>query len=215
MDDLTPIDMIRSISNFTDQNVHVLMAIARKKENEWMDANSDEIVFREVVSEHDEVSRKYYKLQTLMKEYPDSDVAADDITWRLYYSANPRDPIKAFFELHEYFIEWGKHGLYYGDMDQIGKISEIDSVWISTLQKPLCAADSRFVIDLDTTSQLGIDDVREQLSTLTTILKEVPTPNGQHFLTRPFNHQQIDRSMWDIEVKTDDPIFIERVGADD
>ena len=118
-----------------------------------------------------------------------NDAKGNKGVWRLYRSVNLRSMTKAKLELQHQLLEWP-------DNKDIGK------EWLSILEKPLCKAERKFLIDIDDVS--AVDAVEALLPV--GILERVPTPNGMHFVTPPFHSENIDWPLG-VEIKKDALLF--------
>lgn len=189
----TPIP--RHICLFDSHDGHMLMAIARTKENDDID---NEIVFREFARNELTLERKYKKLKTLANNY------RDNTTWRIYISANPRDAKKAHWNFLDRIQHWLRQESN-GHTDN--KCERMDSYWYSELQKPESSSKSGFIFDIDGDE----NDYRKMKELLDDyIIHETETPNGWHILTEPFNYTEIETDA-EYELKKDDMLFVEKI----
>lgn len=204
---MTITDDLREYCDFEDENVYVLMAIARKNENPV--TSSEEIIWRESIRNETDIERKVRKLRAAAEGYDPPDF--DDPTFRLYVTANPRDPVHAYFEFKARQEHW-LEGMFYGDEQMYEKIRNMDSQWVSELQRPHSRAEKYLQIDVDqkfTTveGQAFEDFLRE--ATRGEIHCKRETPNGWHFVVDSYNY--VDNYMEDIdyEVHSDGLLFLE------
>lgn len=194
------IDEIQDYSEFGEKRVYLLMAIARKKENPDI-TSSGEIVFREVVKSEKDIERKISKLQNACKRYGGAE------KFRLYYSANARNTLDAYFRYRERMNGWIEKKMNgQADIDQ--KLKRLDSHWKSELQKPHSRDETFFLYDLDTKDEDARKELVENLEEHTEIKLHVPTPNGHHYIVKPFNHNEMPEFEFDLERMNDRMFFL-------
>lgn len=194
------VETLEDFCEFGDRRVYVLMAIARKKENEDITSGS-EIVFREVVKDKEDIGRKVEKLRNASKNYGGAE------KFRLYISANARDTLKGYFRFKGTMDSWIEDRVN-GQDDTDRKMKRIDSHWKSELQKPHCRDETLFIYDLDVENTERLEVLKEELSKHTEIVLERETPNGFHVVVKPFNHNEIKLD-FEVERKNDGMIFLE------
>ena len=201
------LDRVCRFDNLTD--VYILMAIARKKNNSELTSGT-EIVFREVIRSKDQVGRKYLKVRALAEHYMQG-----KYTFNLYVMLNPRDTIKAWFNLNNTLNGWLKEHIK-GTNIGFDKFSKIDNYWISELMKPSAKRGrGLWIIDVDTKDQLTMDDVFALLSENFPDKNEyfiVETVHGFHIVTEPFDRRKFDNlKLTEVELKTDSMLFLEQI----
>lgn len=174
---------IRSYCDFSDKRAYVLMAIARGNDENPHLSNSDEIVFREVVKNEKDIDRKIDKLQNSTEHYTGDEDR--EHTFRLYISANARNVVDAYWMLQNEMADWGKQAMN-GAEGAITKLNRIDSQWKSIMQKPGSKDETHFVWDFDDPT-IDMADVVSHLSMHTNVVACIPTPNGYHVITKPFD----------------------------
>jgi len=194
------IQELEDYSEFGENRVYLLMAIARKKENPDI-TSSGEIVFREVVKQEKDIEREITKLQNACKQYGEAE------KFRLYYSANARNTLDAYFRYRERMNGWMEKKIN-GQADIDNKLKRLDSHWKSELQKPHSRDETFFLYDLDTKSEDARKELVENLEEHTEIKLHVPTPNGHHYIVEPFNHTEIPEFDFDLERMNDRMFFL-------
>jgi len=194
------IEELEDYSEFGENRVYLLMAIARKKENPDI-TSSGEIVFREVVKHEEDIERKVNKLQNACKRYGEAE------KFRLYYSANARNTLDAYFRYRERMDSWIEKKMN-GQADIDRKLKRLDSHWKSELQKPHSRDETFFLYDLDTKSEDARKELVENLEEYTEIKLHVPTPNGHHYIVEPFNHNKMPEFDFDLERMNDRMFFL-------
>ena len=190
-------EWIAWFDNLREDEVLVMIAIARKKYNEKL--KSEEVVFREIVDK-ETWERKYRKLLTLVRHYPSRAKPED---YSIYITYNPRSLVKALKLFRMRMLDWEINTISSEDLSQcLRHLKKLDREFISCLQKP--EARSRkwhFLIDVDNLNKLDL--VREQIEKLELeVHAESKTKNGMHILVRPFN-LQLWKPIENVELKRD------------
>jgi len=154
----------------SDEELYLLVAMARRKHNPQMSRYKDQIVLRKVVHSPDEWETKMEHLLAETRCHP--------YLFQLYVRFNPASSRKAYRLLKEKFAEWDFR-------NDIAKIKRVDSQWVSLLQKPEATARRQYyLIDVD---DLGVLPAVEETLKSLDVRAEFPTPSGKHYLVRPFN----------------------------
>lgn len=186
--------------------VYSLVLIARQRENPSVTYNS-EIVFSEIVTDSDNIERKVEKLWTLGENYhaPDHDT---NPKFRLYCSVNNRDVQSAVFDFQQEMNHINEE-IYNGNHQMLEKNARLDSLWNHTLQKDTSRHSRDFLIDVDETDEDVLSYLVEQFEDVTTVYDIIESPNGYHLITESFGFPQYDfYDEYDVEVKTDDLVFL-------
>lgn len=189
---------IGNILNWSDREVHVLLAVTRKKENEGVTANTKDI-HHNIVRERDELEDGINHLRKIC--------SGEDKSYRLYISVNSRDCLKAMFELKRKIDEVTQM-MVNGNESGLVFSKKIDSKFRSTLMKEESRGSRNFLFDLDNTCE---DDVKQFTSTIkkhTEILLIRETPNGHHVVTKPFNYT-CNFSDIDVDLKNDGMLYLD------
>lgn len=180
-----------NIADFDGSNVYVLMAIARKKDNDSITTNS-EPVFREVARDKETFHRRYDRLHRLISYRPE--------TFRLYATLNPRDSLSGVRLFQKRLNDWMYH-YSRGDGGVARKFQRLDKEWYSILQKPEVAEKRYFLWDLDSTDTNKINHLMDRLPG-DKVQYGTRTPNGWHAVTETFNYTDYDIDD-SVELKTD------------
>lgn len=169
----------------SDEELYLLIAMARRKHNPQMLRYKDQIVLRKIVHSPDEWETKMEHLLAEAHCHP--------YLFQIYVRFNPASSRKAYKLLKESFADWDFR-------NDVAKIKRIDSQWISLLQRPEATARRQYyLIDVD---DLGVlDRVQGVLSALD-VRAESPTPSGKHYLVTPFNVTLLSQ-IEGVEVKKD------------
>jgi len=165
----------------TDEEVMVMIAIARKKYNAKL--KSEQVVFREVVTKEN-YEKKYKKLVALIHNYP-SEAKPED--YSLYLSYNPRSVVKAVRLLKNRLADW-EFELANGQQEEyFRKLRRFDREFISCLQKPESRSRKLFfLIDIDDAGKLEeVKALLDKIGIKPEMIKE--TKNGYHILVKPFD----------------------------
>lgn len=157
-----------------NNRVYVLMALTRARENDGMTANSRK-VRRMIVREQDEWDQCVAELVHWCQR--------DDLTYRLYVSANARDVKKATFKLRGEMDSWLNMQLN-GQDTVYKKFKMIDSEFKSVLQSPDCRAERYNLYDIDGWSETGLAKFLSENDNLN-VVYETDTPNGYHLVVDP------------------------------
>lgn len=199
------LDRIKKNCRFENEyNCFVLLAVARKKYNDL--TNSNEVVFREVIKEPKDITRKYNRIKALATNYISPE--GNRYNFYIYLSVNPRNALKASFSLLKRINDWNFEALNGVDISK--RLKKIDNIWISELMKPENKSGrGRFLVDVDTKDGEKLNDILNKISKLVTNYQYYDTRNGTHILTDPFN--PTDFKFQDAEVKKDALLFIEFV----
>lgn len=202
------IDKINSIVTFDKNEVYILIAIARSKNNPEIsyaasDYHKGPAIFRAILRK-DNVDSIVKRMIGQISTFSHEPIRPKD--FNLYLTFNPRNTRKAFRTLNVYFNEW----VFNEDWE---RLKYLESKWYSALQKK--SARSRkeyYLIDID-----NIRDVDEAKKIYFEISKkssydilEFNSRNGYHILAEPFNVQKFKKltQHLDVEVKTDDCVNI-------
>lgn len=195
---------------FTKDRVYIFMAIARRKENPQLTAES-EVVFREVSKNEQDIRRKYGKLKAIATDYQDD--SGQRLTFRLYITVNARNTLDGYFNFRRRMNSWAEDRIR-GDEAATRKFKRVDGYWKSELQKPEARDESGFLFDMDDVTE---EERRHLLSTLqeyTEVITWRETPNGYHIVTAPFNYNELETDI-EYELKKDDLLFIEYLSRPD
>lgn len=111
--------------------------------------------------------------------------------FRVYESVNARDMDKATLELQRTLLGYsGNKG--------------VDRLWLSILQKPLCRAERKFLIDVDHEDDKEYEAVYDTLIyNNVSVLDVYSTKNGHHIITKPFSPALLSDYSSYAEVKKD------------
>lgn len=191
---------------FGINRAYILSVMARPKENNAITYNNIPM-FREIITNKSNLKNKYNQLKSMANNYTVQENTMDeDLTFRLYITANARDIDTAFYIYQKELLEMRRHAQNGHDASK-EKMKRLDKEWKSILQKDTTKDDSKFIIDID--AKDAFKEVYNILEDKTDIIKCISTPNGYHIITEPFEypkHKSLDEEY--IEVKTDGLLFI-------
>jgi hypothetical protein len=173
-------------------NVHVWVALRRRKDNPGMTELCHRIVCRDGTFEGRAEGL------TIVKEL----LVRKDGKWRIYRSAAPRDTVKAQKALMiEIIKEPTRH------------LNSISSRWKSLLMKPQQASARVWLLDIDNISPVTKDRVIEYVKERGSHLITTPrqSPNGWHIVVQPFDNRAFSQLFPDVEIKKDALLFWETV----
>lgn len=196
-----PVETITGWCEFGDYRAYILTAIARATHNDEL-TQSDEVVYRRVLCNADDVGRQYDDLRALL--------ARHDHTFRIYLTVNARNTLDAYFDFREEMNGWIRD-LVAGDEHAAPKLGKIDAYWKSALHDPKARDDRYFQFDVDEVTDAEIDAFTTALDAQTTIMLTRSTPNGYHVLAEPFNYTEWEPPVAYDDLDTDGQLFVEEI----
>ena len=203
------IDFLKQHCEFNNPyDCYVLLAVSRKKDTPEI-TNSQEIVFREVIKNEKDITRKYLKIKTMCESYQDEN--GKKYPFYIYISLNARDSLRATFQLMYKINLWSEEVIRGVDRSQFFK--KVYGHFYSTLMHK--SAKSRhtkyFMFDLDDKEK--INEVLEELGYEVVLSQE--TKNGYHIKTKAFDTRSVIEKFKklniDIELKRDANFFVEYI----
>lgn len=197
------ISFIRDYTEWGSNRAYIITSMARPKENDSLSHNSMPM-FREIISDKENIDRKLRDIESKSDGYRST--RDEEITFRLYLSANARDIRKSFFMFQKDLIDMNKQ-ISNGHEETLNKIKRLDSHWKSTIQTEGNKDDSYFIIDIDSNETDLLEEIKSDLKNRTMIREHLKTPNGHHIITDPFNYTEFERGE-DTEIKTDDLFYL-------
>lgn len=196
------------ILDFEGDEVYVLLAIARKKNNpaiSWKgnDYHKGPAVFRAVVRE-DNYESVIRRVMSMVYNYRHGPVRPED--FNLYLTVNPRSTRVAFHTLQGFVADWTL-------AEDWERLKHLESKWYSALQKRRSRSRKRYyIIDMDDHEDLAAADELYQAVAIKhdnlSVRKLFLSRNGVHVVAEPFNTKAFmdaarERGLA-VEVKTDD-----------
>jgi len=173
------IKCLEQLWTFTDERCYILLAIARSKENDNIQA-TDQPTIRKIIEDRDELENKIEQLKQATSRF--------DNEYRLYATINGRNARDALHLLQKESLDWLRKSEKSGQTPT--KIKRIDHEWKSILQRDECRDEKRFLWDIDDPSEEALKEIRASLSDHR--IMTLQTPNGWHIITDPFNFTAID-----------------------
>lgn len=211
---MKPIELLKKHCIFGNQfDVFVLLGVARKKDNEGI-TNSQEVVFREIIKDEDNIEKKYTKLKTQCENYRNVD--RKKLNFYIYVSVNGRDVRKGYITFKGIMVKYEREILFGTDCHL--QLKRIDSIWLSAIMKPESRSkeNRRFLIDIDSKNDYYTSRIEDEIDNLGgKIIDKIETKNGWHYITTPFDksHFISFRCFEDFEIKTDALLFVEHIGG--
>jgi hypothetical protein len=193
---------------------YVLLAVSRKKDTPEI-TNSQEIVFREVIKNKEDIIRKYNKIKSQIINYMDEN--NKKFPFYLYVSLNARDSLKATFILKNNINHWLQETIRGVDNSKMFK--KVHGYFYSALMKPESRTSQQkyFMLDIDTKDVYKIEKIDRIFEIENIDVKLIQeTKNGFHIKTKPFDRRVFEDLLKDIdfEIKTDANLFLEYVKND-
>jgi len=168
--------------------LHLLIAIRRKKENRDM----TEYCIRRVIRDEEQDLKE---LRTI--------VSGIRGTWRIYHTINLRDVNEAARQTISSLILYPENN------------SRIDSIWKTNLMRPVCKAEKKYLVDIDTDRESTYESTKNLLiENGVVILKDIKTPNGWHLVTEHFDTRLIE-NIECVELHRDRYYFVEMIEGED
>jgi hypothetical protein len=190
---------------------YVLLAVSRKKDTPEM-TSSQEIVFRKIIKNSGEITRKYLQILAETTNYQDENGKA--YPFYIYVSLNARDSYKATHILMRETLSWMSEE--HQGIDRSNMFKRVDNHFYSALMKPECKTRSQryFFIDYDEKTRLN-DFLNDSLMQTIEVQYVIETRNGYHIKVKPFDTRIIEalHKSYPFEVKRDDNIFVKYVEA--
>lgn len=183
---------------------YIIMAIARRNQNEELTHNS-EVVYRRVIRNKTDISRQYDELKSLIEGEP--------YTFRLYLTVNARSILDAYFRFQDELNGWSQDYIR-GDDAAIEKMGDVGSRWISALHHPSVKDDSYFQFDLDDVTEEEATEFIHGLPDGTAKQWFQETPNGYHVISMPFNYTEWDPPVEYDSLDADGMVFLEECEND-
>lgn len=118
-------------------------------------------------------------------------------TWRIHKTINKRDVTKARIWMLHKLIETSQFD------------GCIDSLWRTALLQSECKAEKNFLLDVDT-KNITENNYIISLIPFGNLIKSIPTPNGWHYITKPFDTREVCKLPY-VTLIRDGYIFIKKV----
>ena len=163
--------------------VHVYLAIKRKKDNKGADGKK---IYRQIIyNDNTDLSLVKTKCNTEKGQ------------WRIYKTVNKRNILTAKRKFIHTLIDT--------------KRTDIESLWRKELLQPEHRVGRRLLIDIDTNDKQIQDKIKEEIIKVTPIIEEIDTPSGgKHLITEGFDSREVRNKYKDyFEILKDGYIFIE------
>jgi hypothetical protein len=204
LDEHGAIKRIQRYCEFGDNRAYILWLVARRKHNEEL-SNSEEVIHRRVLTDADEIEPNVRDLYAIAGRHP--------YTFRLYLTVNARDTETAMLEFHQELVNTVQ-AFVTGDDSQQVRAERLDSEWKSVLHQPRSKAETRFQWDLDDVTKDECEQFIESIPGEYTVRQTIPTPNGFHVISEPFNYPDWDAPIEYDELDTDGQLFVADIHPD-
>lgn len=171
----------------SNEELYVLVALARKKHNPQLSRDKDTVVLQRVVRSPERWCREMELLKAETGFHP--------LRFQLYVRYNPASCRKAYRMLKERFAEWD----YNADLLHIRRI---DREWISLLQKPEAVSRRQYyLVDIDCKEVEVLKRIVKEVQRQVEVVESSPTFGGMHLLVLPFDVRRLEGL--EVEVKKD------------
>lgn len=211
---------MEQVMDFQDNEVYILIVLARKKYNPDF-KKSSRAVMREILTK-DNYEVKLQKCLALMLNYQGETENLSPEDMNLYLQVNPRNVKKGLRALKIHMAEWEYDNDY-------SFCYHMNAKWTSCLQKSAARSRKRlFIVDVDTKDESTLQTCYEAIGksldakydSVDDPVFTVETRNGYHLVAPPFNVQTFYQNInpeWHpssptapklVEVKTDDCLFL-------
>jgi hypothetical protein len=157
----------KSLFQNEQENVHLLLAINRMKEND-LSSHKEELCFRRPIYDYEE---DLAILKTI--------ISSRKGVWRIYKTVNPRNVEKA----RKILLHWLVDNMYVG--------KRFDAIWTKALMQRECRASKYALIDIDTKDVSKIH-ILENVIPKESIMQKIETPNGWHYICKPFDKRLLN-----------------------
>ena len=162
-------------------SVHLLMAFKRTKDGEK--ATCMRVVIKD---EPIDLALLEYKCKLLGG------------IWRIHKTVNARDTKKAMRYLQHKMIDFPEGAGF------------IDSLWRTALLQPEnIYGEKNFLLDVDTENPMDLTEFGGRID-LFNVIKEIKTPKGWHFITRPFDTRDVLELPY-VSLQRDGYYFVKKV----
>lgn len=187
----------------TPYDEYILIAISHKKDSPEITC-SNEVIFREVVRNKDQIERKYDRIKRTCENYLTDD--GKKMPFYIYISCNARNAKKA---LPDFLTKINTALLEESNGEQRSRIfKRLDREFINSISKPSARSKNRyFMIDFDIKDRELLHSLLEDLDKITTINAVIETRNGFHIKCRPFDKRLIPTTDY-YSVEPDRHLFV-------
>ena len=201
------------LMNFSNNNVYMLFAITRKKNNKDV-TKKDRVFYRVPVTSFESLPYDLELIRVMAK--------LSEMKTYIYISANARDTISAYDWVKRKFLEYDilslRNLMKSGQApDFLPQLKRFDKLWYEALMQVTSKATDYFVLDIDTKGEVVLNEIRQIISKYNfkgyqaEIKLEQETNNGYHFITTPFDPSILGH-MKDVDVSKDGLLYLEKIG---
>jgi hypothetical protein len=183
-------EIIRGLMNFYSENeFYFLQILSRKKDN------PDQIKGLILIN-----SYYIYSLDHFDTILPEVIKICNSTNSRAYFRLNKRDDSKVGLQMIKKISDHLINGNY----------RNLKNVYDSVVGENSHDKDKTWLIDIDTHDREFIDSIKVDLEHFQVIAKkeplliEIPSKNGVHIITRPFNPNKL-KEKWSVDIHKDNP----------
>jgi len=195
--------------DFTNNNLYMIFAIARSKNNDGITAKQ-QVVIREQVRSVGAFPDKIAKIKSAAQ--------LRDLKFYIYVSVNARSTLKGYINFKNKLNEYESQAMF-GKEDYKYQLSRLHKVWYSALMQPNARATKYFLIDVDTKEMSTVAEVigkveRYKINNYNVEVKHVtPSRNGFHIVTSAFDSRILE-GIPDVSIQKDGLLYLDCVGFD-
>lgn len=195
------------IMDFSNNNIYMLFAIARSKNNEGITAKQ-QIVIREPVRSPDSYPHKIEKIKSAAR--------LRNLKFYIYISVNARDTKKAYANFKKKLTEYELQAMF-GQDEYKYQLSRLHKVWYSSLMQPNTRATKFFVVDIDTKNPETLEKVITSIKTFehkghkANVYHVQETRNGYHVVASSFDPRLL-KGLENVSVQHDTLLYLDCIG---
>ncbi len=202
-------ESFESMMDFSNNNLYMLFAIARSKNNEGI-TSKQQVVIREQVRSLEAFPYKVAKIKSAAR--------LRDLKFYIYVSVNARSTLKGYMNFKNKLNEYESQAMF-GKDDYKYQLSRLHKVWYSSLMQPNARATKYFLIDIDTKEMSTVAEVigkieKYRVNNYEIVVRHVaPSRNGFHLISDAFDPRILE-GIPDVSVQKDGLLYLDCVGFD-
>lgn len=200
-------ESFESIMDFTNNNIYMIFAIARSKNNNGI-TSKQQVVIREPVRSLESFPYKVAKLKSAAR--------LRDLNFYIYVSVNARSTLKGYINFKNKLNEYASQAMF-GKDDYKYQLSRLNNVWYSSLMQPNARATKYFLIDVDTKEMSTVAEVIGKVEQYKTnnynveVKHVTPSRNGFHIVTDAFDPRILE-GIPDVSIQKDGLLYLDCAG---
>lgn len=185
------LELLKPLLRFTGPRDFYYLTILKRKADDPLATKSCKVVEQYAI----------YSIEQLEKYMPQIIADCEHYNARAYLYVNRRDAETVGFVTMELLANYMRNK----DFAAIRK-----AYWAAVGRTCSAGNDKLWVVDIDTKDPHAIDAVYSVLhnEVCTRVELEVPTKNGVHLLTKPFNRQEFSKYYPDVDIHKDNPTIL-------